>query len=182
MSDKQTRQGVVEGNGTGDGQVHHGIFEGYDDGEQPLQSYTVLAGVFNLIFAAFLLLTKGTGRNLPERGIATRDIVLLGVATHKLSDLIANDAVTSFIRAPFTELQEKESPKSVDEEPRGKGLRRSIGELLTCKFCMGQWIASFFAYGLIFSPAVTRLVASIFAIVTLSDHIHQSYTALKKRV
>ncbi|QIN80511.1 DUF1360 domain-containing protein [Rubrobacter marinus] len=179
MSDEQTQQGVTDG--TRDGQARHGVFEGYDNGEQPLQSYTVLAGVFNLIFAVFVLLTKGTGRRLPERGVGTRDIVLLGVATHKLSDLIANDAVTSFIRAPFTELQEKESPKSVDEEPRGTGFRRSIGELVTCKFCMGQWIASFFTYGLVFSPAVTRLIASIFAVVTLSDHLHQSYKALKNR-
>lgn len=182
MSDEQTRRGVDEDrdDNTSDEQTRPGIFEGYDNGEQPLQSYTALAGVFNLIFAAFLLLTKGTGRRLPER-VATRDIVLLGVATHKLSDLIANDAVTSFIRAPFTELQEKESPKSVDEEPRGTGFQRSIGELVTCKFCMGQWIASFFTYGLVFSPAITRLVASIFATVTISDHLHQTYKALKNR-
>lgn len=158
-----------------------GVFEGYGGGEeQPLRSYTVLAGLFNLLFVVFLFLTRQTGRRLPER-IPLKDIVLLGVATHKLSDLIANDAVTSFLRAPFTELQEKQSPKSVDEEPRGEGFRRSIGELLTCKFCMGQWIASFFTYGLIFAPAVTRLVASIFAIVALSDHLHQTYKALTKR-
>jgi len=157
------------------------VFEGYGAGEeQPLQSYTVLAGLFNLLFVVFLLATKRTGRRLPER-IPVGDIALLGVATHKLSDLIANDAVTSFLRAPFTELQEKKSPKKVDEEPRGRGFRRSIGELLTCKFCMGQWIASFFAYGLVFSPAVTRLVASIFAIVALSDHLHQTYKALTNR-
>ena len=179
MSDEQRRQGVAEGDGATDGQARHGVFQGYDSGEQSLQSYTVLAGVFNLIFAVFLLLAKGTGR-LPER-IATRDILLLGVATHKLSTLIANDAVTSFIRAPFTELQEKESPKSVDEKPRGTGFRYSIGELVTCKFCMGQWIASFFTYGLIFAPAVTRLVASVFAVVTVSDHLHQTYKALTNR-
>ena len=181
MSDEQTRQGVFEGDGTNGGQARQGVFEGYDDGEQPLQSYTTLVGFFNLIFAVFLLFTRGTGRRLPER-IETRDILLLGVATHKVSTLIANDAVTSFIRAPFTELQEKESPKLVDEEPRGSGFRRSIGELLTCKFCLGQWIASFFTYGLILAPAVTRLVASMFAIVTVSDHLHQTYKALTKRV
>ncbi|MDP9425235.1 MAG: DUF1360 domain-containing protein [Actinomycetota bacterium] len=181
MSDEQTRQGTTESSGSHNGQARQGVFEGYDNGEQPLQSYTMLAGVFNLIFAVFLLLTKGTGRKLPE-SIATKDIVLLGVATHKMSTLIANDAVTSFIRAPFTELQEKKSPKSVDEKPRGTGIRHSIGELVTCKFCMGQWIASFFTYGLVFAPPVTRLVASIFAIVTLSDHLHQTYKALTKRV
>ena len=162
------------------GESAQGIFEGYDGGEQPLPSYAAVAGLFNLIFALFLLIARKTGRPIPER-METRDIALLGVATHKLSLLLAQDAVTSPLRAPFTELQEKQSPKNVDEKPRGTGLRRSLGELVTCKFCVGQWVASFFTYGLVFAPAVTRLVASIFAIVALSDHLHQTYKALTTR-
>ncbi len=162
------------------GKSAQGVFEGYDGGEQPLPSYAAVAGLFNLIFALFLLIARRTGRPIPER-METRDIALLGVATHKLSLLLAQDAITSPLRAPFTELQEKQSPKNVDEKPRGTGLRRSLGELVTCKFCVGQWVASFFTYGLVFAPAVTRLVASIFAIVALSDHLHQTYKALTKR-
>ena len=162
------------------GESVQGVFEGYDGGEEPLPSYAALAGLFNLILAVFLLIARKSGRQIPER-VETRDIALLGVATHKLSMLVAQDAVMSPLRAPFTELQEKQSPKNVDEKPRGKGLRRSIGELITCKFCVGQWVASFFTYGLVFAPAVTRLVASIFAIVALSDHLHQIYKALMKR-
>jgi hypothetical protein len=163
-----------------DAEPAQGVFEGYDGGEEPLPSYAALAGVFNLILALFLLVARKTGRPIPER-IETRDIALLGVATHKLSLLLAQDAITSPLRAPFTELKEKRSPKNVDEKPRGEGLRRSLGELLTCHFCVGQWVASFFTYGLVFAPAVTRLVASIFAIVALSDHLHQTYKALMKR-
>jgi hypothetical protein len=163
-----------------DGESAQGVFEGYDGGKEPLPSYAALAGLFNLILAVFLLIAKKTGRPIPER-IEAQDIALLGVATHKLSLLLAKDAVTSPLRAPFTELQEKSSPKNVNEKPRGKGLRRSLGELLTCHFCVGQWVASFFTYGLVFAPAVTRLVASIFAIVALSDHLHQAYKALVKR-
>ena len=162
------------------GESAQGVFEGYDGGEQPLPSYAAVAGLFNLIFALFLLIARKTGRPIPDR-METRDIALLGVATHKLSLLLAQDAITSPLRAPFTELQEKQSPKNVDEKPRGTGLRRSLGELVTCKFCVGQWVASFFTYGLVFAPAVTRLVASIFAIVALSDHLHQTYKALMKR-
>jgi hypothetical protein len=162
------------------GKPSEGIFEGYDGEEESLPSYATLMGLFNLILAVFLLVARKSRRPIPER-IEVRDIALLGVATHKLSLLLAQDAVTSPLRAPFTELQEKQSPKSVDEKPRGKGLRRSLGELLTCQFCVGQWVASFFTYGLIFAPAVTRLVASIFAVVALSDYLHQSYKALMKR-
>ena len=157
-----------------------GVFEGYDGGEQPLPSYAALMGLFNLILAVFLLIARKTGRPIPER-IEAGDIALLGVATHKLSLMLAQDAITSPLRAPFTELEEKQSPKNVDEKPRGKGLKRSLGELLTCHFCVGQWVASFFTYGLVFAPAVTRLVASIFATVAISDHLHQAYKALMKR-
>jgi hypothetical protein len=139
-----------------------------------------LIGVFNLILAAVLLVAKRTGRGIPER-IDAKDIALLGVATHKLSSMGAEDAVTSPIRAPFTEFQEKESPKSVNEKPRGEGLRRSIGELITCKFCLGMWVASFFTYGLVLAPQVTRLLATLFAVVTVSDHLHQTYKALVSR-
>jgi len=156
------------------------IFEGYGGRKERLYSYSALVSVFNLSFAVFLLVAKRTGREIPER-MDAKDIALLGVATHKLSLMGAQDAVTSPLRAPFTEYQEKESPKRVDEKPRGKGLRRSIGELLLCQFCLGVWIASFFTYGLILVPRVTRLVASLFAIVTISDHLHQTYKALMKR-
>ncbi len=156
------------------------VFEGYGGRKERLYSYSALVGIFNLMFAVFLLLSKRLGREIPER-IEAKDIALLGVATHKLSLIGAQDAVTSPLRAPFTEYQEKESPKSVDEKPRGKGLRRSIGELLLCQFCLGTWVASFFTYGLILVPRVTRLVATLFAVVTISDHLHQIYKAVLKR-
>lgn len=163
------------------GEGERDIFEGYGDEQDALPPYAALAGVFNLILAVFFLVTRKSGRRpLPER-VGVGDIALLGVATHKLSMLVAQDAVTSPLRAPFTELQDKQSPKSMDEKPRGTGLRRSIGELLTCQFCVGQWVASFFTYGLVLAPAATRLVASIFAVVTVSDHLHQTYKILRQR-
>ena len=160
--------------------VQQEIFEGYGGEEQRLYSYATLMGLFNLIFAVFLLFVKGTGRNIPEQ-VDTKDLALLGVATHKLSLIGAQDAVTSPLRAPFTELQEKESPKSLDEKPRGKGLRRSVGELLTCQFCLGMWVATFFTYGLVLAPRVTRLIATILTVLTISDYLHQTYKALTKR-
>ncbi|MGH3144236.1 MAG: DUF1360 domain-containing protein [Rubrobacter sp.] len=164
-----------------EGKPSEGIFEGYKkDEDVPLSSYGVLAGVFNLIFALFLLVARTTGRPIPER-IGVGDIALLGVATHKLSLVGSEDAVTSPLRAPFTEVQEKQSPKKVEEEPRGGGLQRSVGELLTCKFCLSVWLASFFTYGLVLVPRVTRLVAAVFAVVTVSDHLHQAYKALMNR-
>jgi hypothetical protein len=164
-----------------DGKPSEEIFEEYKKGEDiPLFSYGVLAGVFNLVFAVFLLAARVMGKPIPER-VDAKDIALLGMATHKLSLMGAQDAITSPLRAPFTELREKESPKKVDEKPRGEGVRKSVGELLTCKFCLSVWVASFFTYGLMLVPRVTRLVAAVFAVVTVSDHLHQVYKALMNR-
>ena len=156
------------------------VFEGYGGDEQRLFSYATLMAVFNLILALFLLITKASRHPLPQR-MDTKDIALLGIATHKLSMIGAKDAVTSQLRAPFTEHQETESQKSVQEKPRGEGLQRSIGELLTCHFCLGLWVAAFLSYGLVLAPRVTRLIASIFVILALSDHLHQIYKALTNR-
>jgi len=163
-----------------DGGPPEEIFDGYKQGEDiSLSSYGVLAGTFNLIFAVFLLVARLRGRSVPER-IGAKDIVLLGMATHKLSLVGSQDAITSPLRAPFTELKKKESPKKIDEKPRGEGLRRSVGELLTCQFCLSVWVASLLTYGLVLAPRVTRLVAALFSVVTVSDYLHQAYKALMK--
>jgi hypothetical protein len=165
----------------GDGKPSEGTFEGYKKGEDvPLFSYGVLATTFNLLFALFLLVAKISGKPIPER-MDAKDIALLGMATHKLSLVGSQDAITSPFRAPFTELEQKKSPKKIDEKPRGEGIRRSVGELLTCQFCLGVWVASFFAYGFVLLPRVSRLVAAVFAAVTVSDFLHQIYEALMKR-
>jgi Protein of unknown function (DUF1360) len=158
--------------------AHRPPFRGYGGEDRPLGAYLALIGAFHLVFALFLLFTKGSGRSIPEK-VRLSDIVLFGVATHKLSYLVSNDAVTSPVRAPFTEFQEMQSPSNVEEQARGKGLRKAIGELLICVFCLGQWIAAFFAYGLVLAPALTRFVASVFAIVTVSDFLHQAYMKIK---
>jgi hypothetical protein len=165
----------------GDGRPSEGTFEGYKKGEAvPLFSYGVLAGTFNLLFALFLLVAKVSGKPIPER-MDAKDIALLGMATHKLSLVGSQDAITSPLRAPFTEIEEKEGLKKVEEKPRGEGFRRSVGELLTCQFCLGVWVASFFTYGFVLLPRVSRLVAAVFAAVTVSDYLHQTYKALMKK-
>ena len=167
-----------KGNHMNDESAHKSPFGGYGGEDRPLGAYLALIGLFHAVFALFLLATKGSDRSIPQR-VGLADIVLFGVATHKLSYLISNDAVTSAIRAPFTEFQEMQSPSNVEEQARGTGLRKAIGELLICVFCIGQWIAAFFAYGLVLAPVLTRFVASVFAILAVSDYLHQAYMKIK---
>ena len=78
---------------------------------------------------------KRRGRRLPER-IGASDLLLLGVATYKLSRLISKDSVTSVIRASFAEFQGPAGLNEVNEQPRGSGVQHALGELLTCPFCL----------------------------------------------
>ncbi len=95
--------------------------------------------------------------------------MLLGVATHKLSRFITKDKVTRPIRAPFTEVEGRGAPGELEEQPRGKGARVAIGELLSCPFCLDAWVANGFVSGTLFAPRVTRAVASLFVVVAISD-------------
>lgn len=54
----------------------------------------------------------GRRGRLPE-GYRAGDLVLLGVATFKLSRLISKDRVTAFLRAPFTRFQEDTTAAAV---------------------------------------------------------------------
>jgi hypothetical protein len=134
----------------------------------PLAGYASIVAVFNLLFAGFLAVLGFRKQPLPER-IGWGDILLLGLGTYRLSRLLAKDSVTSFLRAPFTQFEKATGGGEVEESPRGTGLRHAIGELVTCPFCLGQWVAAFFLYGLVLAPRLTRLIASVYAVLTLSD-------------
>ncbi len=81
---------------------------------RPLAGYGVLMGGFGLAFAGALVARTRHGRLPPER-FSAQDIMLTGIATHKVSRLLAKDRVTSFVRAPFTEYQEPAGHGEVEE-------------------------------------------------------------------
>jgi hypothetical protein len=158
------------------------VNDGYAPPERrpPLLSYTVLMVIFNALFAGGLLLAKRRGRELPEKP-AVGDIVLIGVASHKLSRLIGKDKVTSPVRAPFTELEGSGGPGELEERSRGTGVRKAIGELLVCPYCLGLWVVAAFSIGLLFAPRLSRFVAAVFTALTASDFLQIAYKAAEEK-
>lgn len=154
--------------------------EGYADEDLPLGSYAVLAGTFSALSGALLLATRRSRGRLPER-VRLDDLLVLGLATFRLSRTLGKDKVTSFLRAPFTEYQGRGGPAEVEERPRGDGARRALGELLVCPHCLAQWVAAVFVYGLAIQPRATRLVASMFAVKAVSDALQLAYKAAEER-
>jgi hypothetical protein len=158
------------------------MVDGYASGSEkpPLLSYATFMTLFAALFGGGLAAVRRSGRELPER-IGPGDLALIGTASHKASRLLAKDKVTSPLRAPFTELEGKGGPAEFEERSRGRGLRKAIGELLICPYCLGLWVVALFSFGLVFAPRVTRFVASVFAALTISDFLQIAYKAAEEK-
>jgi Protein of unknown function (DUF1360) len=100
----------------------------------PLGGYALLTAVFNGTVAAYrlqqymvgplLAATHGSGRPGPARS-----------SYYKLTRTITTDRVTSFLRSPFTRYTGEAGPS---EPPRGRGVRRAVGELLVSRTAPGS--------------------------------------------
>jgi Protein of unknown function (DUF1360) len=160
--------------------VARGPFEDYADEPRPLGPYGLLAGIFAVAVGGSLVALRMTGKHLPKR-IRAGDVLLGGVATHKLSRLLAKDKVTSFLRAPFTEYQGPGGPGEVEEKPRGSGLRYATGELLVCPYCLGLWVATAYGLGHVAAPRATRLAGFVLTALTISDSLQIAYKAAEEK-
>lgn len=141
---------------------------------RPLAAYATLAGVFGTGFGSFVAWRRSQG-GLPER-IDPADVILMGIATHKLSRTVTKAKVASFVRAPFAEPKADGSlPGEVEDSARGEGLRAAVGQLLTCPHCFSMWAGAALAAGLVTAPRETRLVAATLSSVTLSDFLSAAY-------
>lgn len=146
---------------------------------RPLGGYVATLGTYSAVVAGLAAAGRISGHRLPER-LATQDVVLASIATHKLSRLLTKDSVTSPLRAPFTRYQEPGGPGELHEEVRGSGVGHAVGELLTCPFCIAVWVATGLSAGMVFAPRLTRLVAATFTAVAVSDLLQLGYAAAQQ--
>jgi hypothetical protein len=142
--------------------------------ERPIGGYATLMSAFALSVGGFSAWMRNSDRELPER-IDAGDLALMTLATHKAARLLSKDRVTSAVRAPFTRFEDDAGPGEVSEQARGRGLRRAVGELIICPYCVGLWIAAFFAAGFAVAPRPTRWVASVLTAVFGSDLLQIAY-------
>jgi hypothetical protein len=135
---------------------------------RPLPEYAAISGAFGSVLGAFLLIAR---RRLPER-IGFGDVARIGLASYKLGRLVAKDEVTSWVRAPVTQDEEA-------TEPKPRGVERALGELVTCPYCVGVWIASGLTYALVLFPRETRVVTTIFSGQAVADFLNAAFVKLQ---
>src|SRR3954464_11050056 len=136
-------------------------------------------GVYVGLVSAAATAVRASGRELPER-IPLGDAALLTVATFRLARRIAKDPVTSPIRAPFTRFEGASGHAEVAEEVREHGgVKHAVGELLTCPFCLAQWVGTAYVFGYVTAPKATRLAALTMTMVAGPDVLQFASDAIQ---
>lgn len=146
--------------------------------ELPIGGYAVLMGAFLGAFSTVAFLARA--KNQLGNGLSARDVFFAGVAVHKLSRTLTRERVTVPLRVPFTHYAGTDGAGQVREQPRGRGLQLAIGNLVTCQYCAGPWLALAITAGLVLAPRATRLANGMLGIATLSDFLHQAYAGARR--
>lgn len=161
------------------GSAAHEVKHAYaGDADRPLGGYAVILGGYAGFVGALTGIGWLRGKRLPGK-VGIGDAVLLSVATHKLSRLIAKDALLSPVRAAFTRYEEPAGEGELNESVRGHGIRHAIGELISCPFCLGVWVATGLVGGLALAPRLARTVELIMTAVAASDALQLLYDSAK---
>jgi hypothetical protein len=148
------------------------------DTHDHIPGYLGALTVFGTSVVAAVTAGWAADKELPD-GYGTRDLVLGAVATHKFTRIITKDAVTTPIRAPFTEFEKPLGSGEVQERPRPGPTRHALGELLTCPFCLAPWTATAYVAALALAPRAARAWAAVFAVVGGSDALQHLYARIR---
>jgi hypothetical protein len=122
-------------------------------------------------------LHRARASHLPA-AYASHDLVLGALATHKFTRLLAKDAVTTPVRAPFTTFEGAAGSAEVNESPKD-GHLHTVGELLTCPFCLAPWVSTAYVVTLGLSPRLARAWAAVFSVVAGSDFLQHAYARVR---
>ena len=102
--------------------------------------------------------------------IPSAELPVLAAASFRLSKLVVNEKVESWMRGPF-----------VDEEqrrPKGRRLRHAVGELLLCTRCTGAWSALGLVALRMHAPAAGRTVSAVLATSAGNDMLGAAFSYL----
>ncbi len=107
-----------------------------------------------------MLAAASRARGAPQ--VSALDLLALGLASAKLGSVVAEDRVTVFLRRPF-------AAGTAAVQPKGEGLSRAVGELLTCAHCVSLWAAGALTAAHLVRPHETRFVARVFAAYAVGE-------------
>ncbi|MFE8696398.1 DUF1360 domain-containing protein [Cytobacillus sp. FJAT-53684] len=99
------------------------------------------------------------------------ELVILALASFRLTRLFVYDKITEFIRRPFFEEKEETNEKGETEiylVPLKGGLRGFIGNLLSCYWCTGIWSSLFLCLMYLYIPHIALPILLVLAVAGLA--------------
>ena len=123
-----------------------------------------------MVEAGVVAATRGRASDDP---IETRELIPLTAATFALSKAVARERIGTWVREPFVE-----DEPSDGQRPAGRGIRRAVGELVTCTRCVGAWSALGIVGLRLASPASGRVVTNVLAASAANDFLQAGFRVL----
>ncbi len=143
--------------------------------QQENATYITLIGIFLGFFAAF---SKREQKERSQLTLTGLDLAMLSLTTFRTSRLVAYDQVTEPLRGPVTKTESDNYGTGPTTVPEGSGVRRALGELVSCPTCTGTWVAAFLVYGLRVAPGPTRLFLAFMSATGLAELLDSANEAL----
>jgi hypothetical protein len=139
--------------------------------ESPTQpvDYAALNAVYGALLTTLILTTRERAREDP---ISSRELIPIAAATFALAKVIAREKIGTWMREPFVE-----DPIHA-RKPRGRRLRRAVGELVTCTRCVGAWSALGVVGLRLASPDSGRVVTNVLAASAANDWLQSAFKLL----
>ncbi|HEX8054185.1 MAG TPA: DUF1360 domain-containing protein [Thermoleophilaceae bacterium] len=134
--------------------------------------YAVINLVYGALFTGVILATRERARKDP---VQLHELIPMSAATFALAKVIAKEKVGTWVREPFVEHVEGEA------KPEGRGLRRAVGELVTCTRCVGAWSALGVVGLRLAYPDAGRNVTNVLAVSGANDWLQAGFKAVCAR-
>ena len=102
------------------------------------------------------------------------NLLILSLASFRLTRLLVFDKITVFIRAPFFDEIEEENEAGEIEVyylPKKRGVKKFFGELLSCYWCTGIWASALIVAFFLLVPRYSAPIILILAIAGLASMI-----------
>jgi hypothetical protein len=133
--------------------------------------YAALNAVWVSLAAAVVVGSRGRSSEDPITG---RELIPLAAATFAISKAVARERIGTWVREPFVDETEGQKPK-------GRGLRRAVGELVTCTRCVGTWSALGVVGLRVLHPEAGRTVSVVLASSAANDWLQAGFKLLTEQ-
>lgn len=122
----------------------------------------------SVLYGALLAGTAVTARG--RAPIPSSELPALAAASFRLSKLVVNEKVESWMRRPFVDESRR--------RPKGSRMRYAVGELLLCTRCTGAWSALGLVALRLHAPAAGRTVSAVLAASAGNDLLGAAFSYL----